>query len=153
MWLNRVTLDWVGEVKLLCFDLALLHIVIGLEILHHPLSLALRRKPVFTFILLWFWFYNTQLKFPLKENPVHGAYLENSIYVKPLNCSSSRFWINTVLSSLQRVLFSKWLYVFPLMTDIPSSACNNISLLLQLLGYLRKSTCRFSFHLRWCLII
>ena len=43
MWLNRVTLDRVGEVKLLCFDLALLHIVIGLEISHHPLSLALRR--------------------------------------------------------------------------------------------------------------
>ena len=153
MWLNRVTLDWVGEVKLLCFDLALLHIVIGLEILHHPLSLALRRKPVFTFILLWFWFYNTQLKFPLKENPVHGAYLENSIYVKPLNCSSSRFWINTVLSSLHFSCSLNGFPFFPFMTDTPSSACSNTSLLLQLLGYLRKSTCRFSFHLRWCLII
>ena len=153
---NRVISNWM----LLCFGFALLRNMIGVELKLTPYSKSARLKTksnrdlgLLPLTFLWFWFYNTQLKCPLKENLVHWAYLKNRINVKPLNCSSSRFWFNTVLSSLQRVLFIKWLSAFPLMTDTPRSACSNTSLLLQLLGYLRKSTCRFSFYLGWRLII
>ena len=171
---NRVISNWM----LLCFGFALLRNMIGVELKHTPYlnqphwklnPIAILVTCVFSRLgqitcfapppdytpltFLWFWFYNTQLKCPLKENLVHWAYLKNRINVKPLNCSSFRFWFNIVLSSLQRVLFIKWLSVFPVMTDTPSSACSNTWLLLQLLGYLRKSTCRFSFYLGWRLII
>ena len=108
---------------------------------------------LFNLFLVWFWFYNTQLKYPLNKNPVHWAYLANSTSVKSLNCSSSRFWFDTILFSSQKILFIKWLSVFPLKADTPSSACSKTSAFPQLLSQIRNSTCRFSFHLRWCLII
>ena len=160
MSLNRVISNWVWKVMLLCFGFALLRNMIGVELKLTPYFKSARLKTksnrdlgLLPLTFLWFWFYNTQLKCPLKENLVHWAYLKNRINVKPLNCSSFRFWFNIVLSSLQRVLFIKWLSVFPVMTDTPSSACSNTSLVLQLLRYLRKCTCRFSFHLSWRLII
>ena len=111
---------------LLCFDFALLRSVIGVELKLasyfkqsdwklNPIPILVTcifsRFGQMTCLLLfhliillnliwfWFWFYNTQLKCPLKENPIHSAYLKNSIYVKPLNYSSSRFWFNTLLST------------------------------------------------------
>ena len=98
----------------------------------------------FLFIFLcsyWFGFY--------------WVYLKNSTYVKKVkkNVFQSRFWFNTLLFSLQRLLFIKRLSAFLPITDTPSSGCSNTSLVLQLLGYLHNCTCRFSFQLRWCLII
>lgn len=98
----------------------------------------------FLFIFLcnyWFGFY--------------WAYLKNSTYVKKVkkNVFQSRFWFNTLLFSLQRLLFIKRLSAFLPITDTPSSGCSSTSLVLQLLGYLHNCTCRFSFQRRWCLII
>ena len=100
-------------------------------------------------ILLWVWFYNTQLKCPLNENPVHWAYLPNSTSVKSLNCSSSSFWFNTILFSSQKILFIKWLPVFPLIADTSSSACGKTSAFPMLLSQIRNNTYRLSSHLRW----
>ena len=85
----------------------------------------------FLFIFLcnyWFGFY--------------WAYLKNSTYVKK---------VKKMCFSL--LLFIKRLSAFLPITDTPSSGCSNTSLVLQLLGYLHNCTCRFSFHLKWCLII
>ena len=160
MSLNRVISNWVWKVMLLCFGFALLRNMIGVELKLTPYFKSARLKTksnrdlgLLPLTFLWFWFYNTQLKCPLKDDLVHWAYLKNRINIKLLNCPSSRFWINIVLSSLHFSCSLHGFPFFPFMTDTPSSACSNTSLLLQLLGYLRKSTCRFSFHLSWRLII
>ena len=166
---NRVISNWM----LLCFGFALLRNMIGVELKHTPYfkSATLKTKSNrnlghLRFLTLradnlfcsssWLYSFDFPLVLVLQhstEMPSQRRPSSLGIKVKPLNCSLSRFWFNTVLSSLQRVLFIKWLSAFPLMTDTPSSACSNTSLLLQLLGYLRKSTCRFSFYLGWRLII
>ena len=154
MSLNRVISNWVRKAMLLCFGFALLRNMIGVELKLTSFLISARLKTksnrdlgLLPLTFLWFWFYNTQLKCPLKDDPVHWAYLKNRINIKPLNCSSSRFWINTVLSSLHFSCSLHGFPFFPFMTDTPSSACCNTSLLLQLLGYLRKSTCRLSCRL------
>ena len=119
MSLNGVIFNLVWKVTLLCFGFALLRNAIGVELKLAPYFKSVRLKIksnrdlvtfvfsrfgkitrsllllliiLLTFILLWFWFYNTQLKCFLRENPVDWAYLKKDIYVKLLNCSSSRFW-------------------------------------------------------------
>ena len=102
----------------------------------------------FTVTLLWCWFYNTQLKCPLKENPVYWAYLKNIIYVKPLNFSSSRFWIIIVLSS-------SWVLVSQLapIKILPWRKKKTIiMILMMMIKHVKSSKCRWLklfFSLQW----